>query len=70
MEVVNCPNCGHAENSVIRSRDRDDAVERTRECDECKHRWKTLEAPEKLIERAHEINEAFDRMAGAVRPRE
>ena len=47
---MNCPVCKHAEHHVLRSTSKEGAIRRVRQCDQCGHRWATLEQAEDQIE--------------------
>jgi transcriptional regulator NrdR family protein len=44
-----CPNCKHHEHRVLRSKAKDGAIRRTRECERCRHAWTTLELEEQQL---------------------
>jgi transcriptional regulator NrdR family protein len=46
---MKCPNCRHTEHRVMRSEPRPGAIRRIRQCDQCGHRWPTLELEEQAI---------------------
>lgn len=43
---MTCPLCGHNCSGVLRSRSTPTGVVRTRQCDRCGHRWRTVEIPQ------------------------
>ena len=63
---MTCPLCHHAEDRVIRSRDRDGSIHRVRECDRCGHRWQTIELPALDVERIKRIEAAWGNLAETI----
>lgn len=61
-----CPLCHHDEDRVIRSRERDGAVNRVRECVRCGHRWQTVELPAADVERIRRIEAAWAGLSESI----
>jgi transcriptional regulator NrdR family protein len=61
---VICPVCSHPTSRVLRTDAYDEEIKRRRECEQCRHRWTSVEVPEeqirlldKLLERLKPVKE-------------
>jgi transcriptional regulator NrdR family protein len=63
---MKCPNCGHPDHRVIASEAREGRVHRRRECDQCKKRWNTIEAPEVVYQEAATVVEIGRQLRNAI----
>lgn len=52
---MNCPKCDHEKTKTLYTYKRIDRIERLRECVECRHKFRTVEYDEDLINNITEI---------------
>jgi transcriptional regulator NrdR family protein len=63
---MKCPACGDESSTVLRVRQDEGLVRRSRQCSCCGKRWATIEAPESVHDAAAAIRQHFADLAAAV----
>lgn len=54
-----CPLCSHRDSRVLRTDAYDELIKRRRECEQCRHRWTSVEVPEAQVKL---LDELLDRL--------
>lgn len=63
---MKCPNCGHGDHRVVSTTQRDTAIDRMRECAQCRKRWKTVESLPEVLHLAQDIVDKFRALQNVV----
>lgn len=59
---MNCPKCAHDVSVVLRTVNNGTATERHRQCSNCGHRWRTIEADRETVARLQALFEAVHKL--------